>query len=101
MTIESEEFYNICQNYRHAQDFGQVVNAYEALIKYINSFAIANPVVKVKKYLVLFEYKGNYFTTADWIVSNFKSKKEFDDLKKGRGYKFINLILESEKEFDE
>lgn len=33
--IECEEFYNICQAYRHARDNGDVGNAYEDLKQYI------------------------------------------------------------------
>jgi hypothetical protein len=38
MTIESEEFYNLCQAYRHAPvtDQGRVCESYQALIEYID-----------------------------------------------------------------
>jgi hypothetical protein len=43
-TIESEEFYNVCQAYRHAKDYGENSASlrYQELIDYIDAYAIQN-----------------------------------------------------------
>lgn len=67
----------------------------------VPSHAFEKPKLKVKKYQVLFENNGDYFTTANWRNHHFTSKKEFDEDTNPDGYKFISLILESEREFEE
>ena len=54
---------------------------------------------KVKKYQVLFEYDGVYYTTSGRGNSYFSSEKDF--CKKYPKLKFISLILESEIEEEE
>lgn len=37
MTIDSEEFYNVCQNYRHSMDNGNASKAFDACDKEVDS----------------------------------------------------------------
>lgn len=37
MTIESEEFYNLCQTYRHSKENSETCRAYDELIKFIDA----------------------------------------------------------------
>ena len=67
----------------------------------IPAHAFEKPKSKVKKYQVLFEGNGNYFTTGTWREKNYlTNRKEFDKAN-NKGFKFISLIIESEIEVDE
>lgn len=75
MTIESEEFYNICQKYRHAQDFGPAGNAYESLIQFIEEYS--QSVIEDYKaslvpvgYMYQHEETGNIGFIDQWQVDN-------------------------------
>lgn len=68
----------------------------------IPAHAFEKPKVMVKYYQVLFEINGSYFTTANWRENNyFASKEDFEADNHSDDHKFISLILESEKEFEE
>lgn len=71
MTIESEEFYNICQNYRHAKDFGPAGIAYELLINYIEDYA-KQAVEEYKTSLVPVAWMIKY-ENGEWGPSQTKS----------------------------
>jgi predicted SAM-dependent methyltransferase len=68
----------------------------------IPAHAFEKPKVKVKKYQVLFEINGSYFTTANWRGNNyFASKEDFEADNNSADLKFISLILKSEIEVEE
>ena len=67
----------------------------------IPAHAFVKPKVMVKKYFVLFERNGGYYTTSDWDDNHYASEEAFKLINIDCSRKFISLILESEIEMEE
>lgn len=69
---------------------------------YKNEIKIIIPKKQVKKYIVLYEINGCFATTDSWGNKYFTDLEEFKAYSETmREYKPIQLILESEKLFEE
>lgn len=68
---------------------------------YNNEIKIISPKNKVKKYIVLYEQGGLFGTTSNWSIKYFSSIDEFERVSVKGLHKPIQLILESEKIFEE
>ena len=67
----------------------------------IPKYAFEKPKQMVKKYVVLYERSGEFYTTQDWIIPHFSTVEEFNAFDGNSSDLFVQFILESMIEVEE